>query len=94
MTRTEIILRIIEIAGIESKIELMNYGTVRRMLTIDGMKIKYQEGSKSATNSYIPKFTLAAILYEIGNDNDRTNVIPYMTMRDYAYIKNKLNLPD
>ena len=60
------------------------------MLTIDGMQIKYNEGSKSAENSYIPKFTLAAILYEIGNDNDRTNVTPCMTMRDYAYIKNKL----
>ena len=40
----------------------------------------------------ISKLKLAAILYEIGDEKDRSSVVNDITLQDYAYINNKLGI--
>lgn len=40
----------------------------------------------------LSKFKLAAILYEIGDEKDRSSVVNDVTLQDYAYINNKLGI--
>lgn len=77
---------------------------IERSLFIRGGKLYYC-CTKNATSIWsatwsatyhernIMKYKLAAILYEIGDEKDRSSVVNDVTLQDYAYINNKLGIP-
>ena len=107
MKRAEIISRIIELVKqkrVNGKLDLLSDDCpdykIERSLFIRGGKLYYCY-SKKATSIWnityherdIRKPKLAAILYEIGNETDRSSVVNDVTLQDYAYINNKLGIP-
>lgn len=107
MKRAEILSRIIELVKqkrVNGKLDLLSddcpYYKIERSLFIRGGKLYYCY-SKKATSIWnttyherdIRKSKLAAILYEIGNETDRSSVVNDVTLQDYAYINNKLGIP-
>ena len=106
MKRADILSRIIELVrqkGVNDKLDLLSYNyindKIERSIFIRGGKLYYC--SKIEAINYcttyhekkISKFKLAAILYEIGDENDRSSVVNDITFQDYAYINNKLGIP-
>jgi len=107
MKRAEILSRIIELVKqkrVNGKLDLLSddcpYYKIERSLFIRGGKLYYCYSKKATSiwsNTYherdIRKSKLAAILYEIGNETDRSSVVNDVTLQDYAYINNKLGIP-
>ena len=107
MKRADIISRIIELVKqkrVNGKLDLLSdeypYYKIERSLFIRGDKLYYClkttiNGIYSNTyhERYIRKLKLAAILYEIGDEKDRSSVVNDVTLQDYAYINNKLGIP-
>ena len=106
MKRSEIISRIIELVRqkrVNGKLDLLSYDypdyKIERLLFMRGGKLYYCF-KKITTNIWnhtyqerdISKLKLAAILYEIGNEKDRSSVVNDITLQDYAYINNKLGI--
>lgn len=105
MKRADILSRIIELVKqkrVNGKLDLFSDDypdyKIERSLFIRGGKLYYCY-SKNTTTSVcwttyhekdIRKFKLAAILYEIGDEKDRSSVVNNVTLQDYAYINNKL----
>ena len=104
MKRADIISRIIELVkqkSVDNKLDLLSddypdYKIDRSIFVRDGKlyycctkndirKVTYHERN-------IRKFKLAAFLYEIGDEKDRSNVVNDITSLDYAYINNKLGI--
>jgi hypothetical protein len=104
MKRADILSRIIELVKqkeVNGKLDLLSddypdYKIDRSIFVRDGKlyycctkndirKVTYPERN-------IRKFKLAAILYEIGDEKDRSNVVNDMASLDYAYINNKLGI--
>jgi len=107
MKRADIISRIIELVRqkrVNGKLDLLSddysHYKIERSLFIRGGKLYYccTNNSTSAWSATyhekeIRKFKLAAILYEIGDEKDRSSVVNDVTLQDYAYINNKLGIP-
>lgn len=108
MKRADILSRIIELVRqkrVNGKLDLLSDDypdyKIERSLFIRGGKLYYclSEIDKNGIWTYqkkereILKFKLAAILYEIGNETDRSSVVNDVTLQDYAYINNKLGIP-
>jgi hypothetical protein len=108
MKRADILSRIIELVRqkrVNGKLDLLSDDypdyKIERSLFIRGGKLYYccTNNSTSAWSATyhekeIRKFKLAAILYEIGDEKDRSSVVNDVTLQDYAYINNKLKLTD
>jgi len=91
---------------VNGKLDLLSYDypnyKIERSLFINGGKLYlyycYSKNaiSVSACTTYsereIRKFKLAAILYEIGDEKDRSSVVNDVELQDYAYINNKLGI--
>jgi hypothetical protein len=106
MKRSEIISRIKEIVREKRTNGVLNMiddhyapdGFRKKILYIRNGKLylvySYTDYNKSVSETYserqIYKFKLAAILYEIGNEKDRSLVRDDVIMQDYAYLLNKL----
>ena len=107
MKRADILSRIIELVKqkrVNGKLnlfsdELPDY-KIERSLFIRGGKLYYCHKQILTSNIWcttyherdIRKFKLAAILYEIGDEKDRSSVVNDITLQDYAYINNKLGI--
>lgn len=106
MKRADILSRIIELVRqkrVNGKLDLLSddspYYKIERSLFIRGGKLYYCY-SKKATSIWnttchereLRKFKLAAILYEIGDEKDRSSVVNDVSLQDYAYINNKLGI--
>ena len=105
MKRADILSRIIELVKqnkVNGKLnlfsdELPDY-KIERSLFIRCGKLYYCNTQISTSNIWcttyherdIRKFKLAAILYEIGDEKDRSSVVNNITLQDYAHINNKL----
>ena len=105
MKRADILSRIIELVKqkrVNGKLnlfsdELPDY-KIERSLFIRCGKLYYCNTQISTSNigctTYherdIRKSKLAAILYEIGDEEDRSSVVNNITLQDYAHINNKL----
>ena len=107
MKKADILSRIIELVRqkrVNGKLDLLSNDypdyKIERSLFIRGGKLYYCYTWKRATNSWnftyhereIRKFKLAAILYEIGDEKDRSSVVNDVALQDYAYINNKLGI--
>jgi hypothetical protein len=108
MKKSDIISRIKEIVRekrtngvlelLDEQIDPKTY--IKKSLYIRGDKLyyirSYRENNNSISETYpekrIYKFKLAAILFEIGDDNDRSLVKNDMLMSDFAYLINKLGI--
>ena len=107
MKRADIISRIIELVRqkrVNGELDLLSYDypdyKVERSLSIRGGKLYYCYSEKATriwNTTYhereIMKSKLAAILYEIGDEKDRSNVVNDVALHDYAYINNRLGIP-
>lgn len=109
MKRADILSRIIELVKqkrVNGKLDLLSDDypdyKIERSLFIRGGKLYYciSKTDKNGIWTYqqkdkeIRKFKLAAILYEIGDEKDRSSVVNDVTLQDYAYINNKLKVTD
>ena len=107
LKRADILSRIIELVRqkrVNGKLDLLSDDypdyKIERSLFIRGGKLYYCY-TKRATSIWnttyhereIRKYRLAAILYEIGDEKDRSSVVNDVTLQDYAYINNKLGIP-
>ena len=103
MKRADIISRIIELVrqkSVNGKLDLLSDDypnfKIERSLFIRGGKLYYRSSNNAISVTYhekdIRKFKLAAILYEIGDEKDRSSVVNDMAFQDYAYINNKLGI--
>ena len=108
MKRADILSRIIELVRqkrVNGKLDLLSDDypdcKIERSLFIRGGKLYYcctSETDNKGIWSYqqkdreIRKFTLAAILYEIGDEKDRSDVRNDVLLSDYAYLNNKLGI--
>ena len=107
MKRADILSRIIELVRqkrVNGKLDLISDDypdkRIERTIFIRGGKLHYcitendsnRSWSHSIKNREIRKFKLAAILYEIGDEKDRSSVVNDVTLQDYAYINNKLGI--
>ena len=106
MKRADILSRIIELVRqkrVNGKLDLLSDDLpdykIERSLFIRGGKLYYC-CTKRTTSIYntayhereLRKFQLAAILYEIGDEKDRSSVVNDVALQDYAYINNKLGI--
>lgn len=107
MKRADILSRIIELVKqkrVNGKLDLLSADypdyKIDKSIFIRGGKLYYRisETDKNGIWTYqqkdreIRKFKLAAILYEIGDEKDRSSVVNDVTLQDYAYINNKLGI--
>lgn len=101
------IIELVKQKRVNGKLDLLSNDypdyKIERSLFIRGGKLYcklYYCHPKNATSvhcttypeSDIRKFKLAAILYEIGDEKDRSLVINDVTLQDCAYINNKLGI--
>ena len=107
MKRADILLRIIELVKqnrVNGKLnlfsdELPDY-KIERLLFIRCGKLYYCNTQISTSNIWcttyherdIRKSKLAAILYEIGDEEDRSSVVNDVELQDYEYINNRLGI--
>jgi hypothetical protein len=104
MKRADILSRIIELVRqkrVNGKLDLLSDDypdyKIERLLFISGGELYY---CCKATNGIcitcperkIRKYRLAAILYEIGDEKDRSDVRNDVLLSDYAYLNNKLGI--
>ena len=107
MKRADILSRIIELVKqkrVNGKLDLISDYClgykIERSLFIRGGKLYYCHKQILTSNIWcttyherdIRKFKLAAILYEIGDEKDRSSVVNDVTLQDYAHINNKLGI--
>lgn len=107
MKRADILSRVIELVRekrVNGKLKLISDDypdkRIERILFIHGGKLYYCISENDSRGSWthsvkdreILKPTLAAILYEIGTEKDRSDVVNDVTLPAYAYINNKLGL--
>lgn len=107
MKRADILSRIIELVRqkrVNGKLDLLSDDCpdykIERSLFIRGGKLYYclSETDKNGIWTYqkkereILKYKLAAILYEIGDEKDRSDVRNDVLLSDYAYLNNKLGI--
>ena len=105
MKRSDILSRVIELVRqkrVNGKLDLLSDDypdkSIERILFISEGKLHYcisendSKGSwsQSIKDREIPKYKLAAFLYEIGTKKDRSSVVNDVTLQDYAHINNKL----
>ena len=107
MKRADILSRIIELVKqkrVNGKLDLISDYClgykVERSLFIRGGKLYYCHKQILTNNIWcttyherdIRKFKLAAILYEIGDEEDRSSVVNDVALQDYEYINNRLRI--
>ena len=107
MKRADILSRIIELVRqkrVNGKLDLLSDDypdyKIERLLFIRGGKLYYCCSNKKTNSIWtitcherkIRKYRLAAILYEIGDEKDRSSVVNDVPLQDYAYINNKLGI--
>lgn len=68
------------------------YSCVEVNCTIALKKITTNIWNNTYQERDISKLKLAAILYEIGDEKDRSSVVKDITLQDYAYINNRLGI--
>ena len=108
MKKADILSRIIELVrqkGVNGKLDLLSDDypdyKIKRSLFIRGGKLYYCINQTDNNGLWVDqkkdreirKFKLAAILYEIGDEKDRSSVVNDVTLQDYVYINNKLGIP-
>ena len=108
MKRADILSRIIELVKqkrVNGKLDLLSDDypdyKIYRSLFIRGGKLYYCSSNKETNSIWnttyherdIRKSKLAAILYEIGDEEDRSSVVNDVELQDYEYINNKLGIP-
>ena len=107
MKRADILSRIIELVRqkrVNGKLDLLSDDypdcKIERSLFIRGGKLYYCCSNKKTNSVWnitchernIRKYRLAAILYEIGDEKDRSDVKNDVLLSDYAYLNNKLGI--
>ena len=107
MKRADILSRIIELVRqkrVNGKLDLLSDDypdcKIERSLFIRGGKLYYCTSGTDHKGIWtyqkkdreILKYKLAAILYEIGNEKDRSDVRNDVLLSDYAYLNNKLGI--
>ena len=107
MKRADILSRIIELVRqkrVNGKLDLLSDDypdcKIERSIFIRGGKLYYCCSNKETNSIWtitchernIRKYRLAAILYEIGYEKDRSDVRNDVLLSDYAYLNNKLGI--